>query len=225
MEEPGDDIAGTAEGRGHLRASHADREQAVSLLKAAFVQGRLAKDEFDLRIGQVLASRTYAELAALTADIPTGLTPAQPLPEPGPRPANGQAVKVWAGMTAVFTGVAAAVVAASPGGNTGERLAGLVMFVVPAVSLLVALLLAFHAWLDRRAGRQSSQALPPGAGGASSQRPASADVAGQLPQVNHDPRHTAEARPARGPDQPLSSWQASHRWRPLGRRYATGFSC
>ena len=45
----------------------------IGTLKAAFVQGRLVKDEFDLRVGQALAPRTYAELAALTADLPAGL--------------------------------------------------------------------------------------------------------------------------------------------------------
>ena len=59
-----------AAGRGRLRAGHADREQVIEALKAAFVQGMLAKDEFDARVGQALASRTYADLAALTADIP-----------------------------------------------------------------------------------------------------------------------------------------------------------
>jgi len=75
---PGDEAAAGAGGHSHLRASHADREQAIDVLKAAFVQGRLAKDEFDLRVGQVLASRTYADLGALTADIPAGLVSAQP---------------------------------------------------------------------------------------------------------------------------------------------------
>ena len=74
MAGPGDEIAAGAGGRGHLRASHADREQVIDTLKAAFVQGRLDKDEFDLRVGQAFASRTYAELAAVTADIPAGLT-------------------------------------------------------------------------------------------------------------------------------------------------------
>jgi hypothetical protein len=73
MAGPGDEIAAQAGGRGHLRASHADREQVIGTLKAAFVQGRLVKDEFDLRVGQALAPRTYAELAALTADLPAGL--------------------------------------------------------------------------------------------------------------------------------------------------------
>jgi Domain of unknown function (DUF1707) len=60
--------------RGRLRSSHADREQVIGALKVAFVEGRLTEDEFDARLGQVHASRTYAELAEITADLPTGLT-------------------------------------------------------------------------------------------------------------------------------------------------------
>ena len=33
------------------------------------MQGMLAKDEFDQRVGQAFASRTHAELAVLTADL------------------------------------------------------------------------------------------------------------------------------------------------------------
>jgi Domain of unknown function (DUF1707) len=69
-----DDLAAAA--RGHLRASRADRERVIAVLKTAFVQDRLAKDEFDHRVGQVLASRTYAQLAELTADIPAESPPA-----------------------------------------------------------------------------------------------------------------------------------------------------
>ena len=61
-----------------LRASRADRERVIDLLKAAFTQGRLDSDEFDARIGWALASRTYGELAAVTADIPAELTVAVP---------------------------------------------------------------------------------------------------------------------------------------------------
>jgi hypothetical protein len=71
-------MAAAAPGRGHLRASHTGRET----LKAAFVQGRLTKDELDERVSQTFASRTYADLAALTADIPAGLTEAQPSAKP-----------------------------------------------------------------------------------------------------------------------------------------------
>jgi len=58
MAGPGDEIAARAGGRGHLRASHADREQVIGTLKAAFVQGMLAKAEFELRVGQTLAAPT-----------------------------------------------------------------------------------------------------------------------------------------------------------------------
>jgi Domain of unknown function (DUF1707) len=61
-----------------LRASRADRERVIDLLKAALVQGRLDRDEFDARIGQALASRTYEGLAAITADIPAELIAALP---------------------------------------------------------------------------------------------------------------------------------------------------
>jgi len=66
------------EGRGGLRASDADREQAIEILKAAFVRDRLARAEFEARVGQALASRTHAELAAATDGIPGRLTADQP---------------------------------------------------------------------------------------------------------------------------------------------------
>jgi hypothetical protein len=46
-----------AAGRGYRRASRADREQVIDVLKAAFVQGRLTKDEFDARIGLTFTAR------------------------------------------------------------------------------------------------------------------------------------------------------------------------
>jgi putative transcriptional regulator len=71
------------EGRSGLRASDADREQAIDVLKAAFARDRLARAEFEARVGQALASRTYAELAAATGGIPGRLTADQPAGMPG----------------------------------------------------------------------------------------------------------------------------------------------
>ena len=86
MAGPADEIAA---GQGRWRASHADREQVVAALQAAFVQGRLAADELDERVGQALAARTYAELAALTTDLPTDLDRALvPAPTPSQAPAG-----------------------------------------------------------------------------------------------------------------------------------------
>ncbi len=78
---PWDPMAG-ATAHGRLRVSDADREQVIDALKAAFVQDRLTKDELDVRAGQALASRTCAELTAITADIPAALIEAQPPPKP-----------------------------------------------------------------------------------------------------------------------------------------------
>jgi Domain of unknown function (DUF1707) len=78
---PGDAMAAPAGGRGRMRASDADREQVIDAVKAAFVQGRLTKDELDARVGQAFTSRTYAELAAVTADIPAVPTGARPVRE------------------------------------------------------------------------------------------------------------------------------------------------
>jgi hypothetical protein len=80
--ESSDPMAAT--GRGHIRVSHADREHVIDTLKAAFVQGRLTKDELYQRVGQAFASKTYAELAALSADLP-----ASP-PRPASQPARAQ---------------------------------------------------------------------------------------------------------------------------------------
>ena len=83
MAGPEDERAAGEAGRGSVGA-YREREQAIKVLKAAFVQGLLAKDEFDLRLGQAFAARTYAELVAVTADLPAGL------PEPGRRSPPGR---------------------------------------------------------------------------------------------------------------------------------------
>lgn len=82
MHGPGDWAAPGTSGTGdrsRMRASEADREQAAEVLKLAFVERRLAKDEFDRRVGQALVALTYADLDALTADIPVA-SPPQPQP-------------------------------------------------------------------------------------------------------------------------------------------------
>ena len=85
---PGDRKAVGARGGGHLRASDADREQVIEALKDAFVQGRLTMDELGMRTAQALVSRTYAELTAITADIP-----GRPIEVPPPMPARPAAAR------------------------------------------------------------------------------------------------------------------------------------
>jgi Domain of unknown function (DUF1707) len=193
MVGPGDEIAADARARGHLGAAHADREGVIDVLKAAFVQGRLAKDEFDLRVGQVLASRTYADLAALTADLPAELSRVQP-PEPARGSNDRRAVRAFAGAIVVLPGVTVGVsLMEAHNGPVILCLLGALLFScvvgVPAAGLVMVL----HSWLEKRSSRQISQAPPPSAGSEAPGRLASADQYGQLPPITHDPRHTSEA--------------------------------
>jgi hypothetical protein len=87
MAGPGEVTTGAdGRNRGGLRASDANRELVIGTLKAAFVQGRLTEDELGARAGQIYRSRTYAELAEVTAkvtaDIPAELTRARPARDP-----------------------------------------------------------------------------------------------------------------------------------------------
>jgi len=55
-----------------MRASDADRDRAVDVLRVAAGVGRLTADELDQRLEAALSARTLGELAALTADLPAG---------------------------------------------------------------------------------------------------------------------------------------------------------
>ena len=74
------DLPATIAG-GELRASHADRDQVAELLRVAAGDGRLSPEELDDRLERALTARTYAELAALTADLPA--TPGAAVVPPG----------------------------------------------------------------------------------------------------------------------------------------------
>jgi hypothetical protein len=157
MAGPGDGLK--AAGRGHLRASHADRDQVIGTLKAAFVQGRLTKDEFDLRVGRTLAARTYAELAALTADLPAG--PAAGAPPRRAAPAQARPVSnVARAAICVVMAVAAPVVLSFSIGAAAFLL--FTPFYFMALAVLGAETLV--SWQDRRSGGQRPRRPAPGAG-------------------------------------------------------------
>ncbi|MCK7623700.1 DUF1707 and DUF4190 domain-containing protein [Streptomyces sp. RS10V-4] len=66
-----------------MRASHADRERAVDVLKAGFAEGRLGQAEYEQRIARAYQAQTHTELQALVADLPQGPVPqAQFAPRP-----------------------------------------------------------------------------------------------------------------------------------------------
>lgn len=55
---------------GQLRASYADRDRVAEQLRIAAGDGRLTAEELDQRLERALTARTYAELTALTRDLP-----------------------------------------------------------------------------------------------------------------------------------------------------------
>jgi hypothetical protein len=178
MTGPADEIAA---GQGRWRASRADREQVVDALKAAFVQGRLTADELDERAGQALAARTYAELAALTKDLPADPAPApQPAPgrqqAPARRPQNttaSRAVKVGAGAIGV-TVIAVGAAIAVAGEPAAAAVIAVFMVVLAAVATaVVASLIHVALKLESRQRTRSRGQHPSGpesgAGGHSAQ--------------------------------------------------------
>jgi len=171
MARPGDEIAAAAsQGDGRLRASHADREQVIEVLKVAFVRERLAKDEFDLRVGQAFAARTHAELAAATAGIPAEPVTANELVAAEPAMAAGAYSEPPAVRPGRLLAVATAVCAGVwmfgllppwPENSEGDPPKGVILLVflttlvylfVLAMTLWVGAAALVESWLKRRSG-------------------------------------------------------------------------
>jgi hypothetical protein len=74
-----------------IRASDADREHAVGILRDGYACGRLTLAEFDERTTAAFASRTWGELRRLTRDLPApGQRPPLPAaPSGAPQRAGG----------------------------------------------------------------------------------------------------------------------------------------
>jgi hypothetical protein len=154
--EPGHGMPG---GHGSMRSSTADRERAIDVLKAAFAEGRLTRDEFEQRSERVYQSRTYADLAALTADLPAGplgtlpqqvAWPPAPYPVVPPRrPVNSLAVAAlicslipgFPAAAAVVTGVMARKQIRQSGERgDGAAIAAIVIGTISVVAFLMFLM-------------------------------------------------------------------------------------
>ena len=112
-----------------MKASDADRDAVVSDLSEHFQAGRLTADELDERTGRALTARTYAELRAITADLPA-IRAESRVPAPGvvddrdPRPAGHPAPLI-----AALAGIGIAVVVLFAA-HTGL---GLIWLLIPAL--------------------------------------------------------------------------------------------
>jgi DUF1707 SHOCT-like domain len=78
-----------------MLASVADRDRAIRILQASFVEGRLTMDEFEQRIALAIVSRDFRELLALTADLPAGPFGRLPAHRVTPRPSAGRRSRGW----------------------------------------------------------------------------------------------------------------------------------
>jgi|GEM_PF-1453073 len=159
---------------GHLMASDADREQVIGTLTAAFAQGRLTKEELDLRAGQAFAARTCAELAALTAGLPAGLTRTQPVRQPAraqPRQPADKAVAwcAWGLITpALFMAGNALIPGPTPANNEPAGKIISLIVVVYFITWLVIGAQMLGTWHQQRSrpggGRHLAEPIPPAAG-------------------------------------------------------------
>jgi Domain of unknown function (DUF1707) len=202
MAVSGEEISDGAGGHGHLRASHADREQVIGVLKAAYVQGRLTKGELEARVGQAFAARTYGELAAVTADLPPGLITAPPLRQPARAPTRLPVSKVVAGAVLVIPAPAMVAAAFITGSDPLGKVAILTVF-VSFMAWIAAGMQLIANWHDNRSrgqlpprSAQGGQALERGQdgkpGGQAPRRLPSAELGGQLPPVDPGHRRTVE---------------------------------
>jgi DUF1707 SHOCT-like domain len=153
---PGDPKAAA---HGRLRASDADREQAIDTIKVAFAQGRLTMEELDLRAGQAFAARTYADLAAVTADLPAMRPDARPLPKLPPAQVRAPESTVIRWGLGVGTGVLSAMIAAAK--LTGNDVVGNVtVYLLMAYCLFVLISVGYAVDLQLEKRRTRRQ-LPP----------------------------------------------------------------
>jgi hypothetical protein len=155
MAGPGSEMTPGAAGFGRLRASHADRERVINTLKAAFVQGRLTKIEFDQRVGQTFTSRTYADLAAVTADLPAGLIRAEQARKPAPALAAQPVSKplMWGAIAVTVAGMASMVIAAPVN--------SLMLLTIGVLAILIGSPVAGTLMLDSWRANHPGGQLPP----------------------------------------------------------------
>jgi hypothetical protein len=116
-----------------MRASSADRERAIDVLKAGFTEGRLTREELEDREGRVLKARTYGELGALTCDLPAG-------PLGGLVPSSGQVPAVTSG-----SGPLTAYPAAAASGTNRLAIASLVLAFIPFWGTLASVICGHFA--------------------------------------------------------------------------------
>jgi Domain of unknown function (DUF1707)/Domain of unknown function (DUF4190) len=121
----------------NVRASDADRDRVIDVLSQAFAEGRLSTEELSARVDDVYSARTYAELAAVSADLPSAPPASPPVPGPG--------------------GPAAQLTVAASNRTNPLAVAALVGSVIPGLPQLAAIILGVAALRQiRRTGERGT---------------------------------------------------------------------
>ena len=108
-----------------IRASDQERESVVDVLRDAYTDGRLTLEEFDERTSAAYASKTWADLRELTADLPVEPVLGADLPQrhqaaaqqvvPSvPRPRHGGRDRPLGLLPVIFVWIMIAAAAGSP---------------------------------------------------------------------------------------------------------------
>ncbi|NUP02346.1 MAG: DUF1707 domain-containing protein [Nonomuraea sp.] len=91
-----------------MRASDVDRDRVAGILREHTAQGRITMEEFNERLEDLYKSKTYGDLAKLTADLPDvdlRHRPAKAVPAPvaqgGLHPGMRAAWGAWAAASAI----------------------------------------------------------------------------------------------------------------------------
>jgi hypothetical protein len=177
-----------------LRASDEDRDRVIDNLKAAFVRGRLDRDEFDSRVGQVLTGRTHTDLAAVTADIPDEVTGTS-LPPAKVRHRWNPPVKTTAAIVVAATDAGAFALAIS-GAAPAVVLVILFMLAVGMTgTALVAALVCGLKLIEGYSARRSGGQLPPSPNATrrGPQRTNRAATPGRRPHTDRGSRYPVES--------------------------------
>jgi hypothetical protein len=172
---PSDETDGPGEAR-------ADRGRVIETLKAAFVAGRLGKEEFDKRVGQALAA--YEALDAVTADIPAARV--SPSAEPAQYTREAYNKRLIARGTAVAAGGIGLTGAISATALSGNPFLGLLLGTVGGVFTagIVFVFLTVLSWaLEKNSGSRPSRPAPP-PGAKARHRLASAQQAAKPRQIS-----------------------------------------
>jgi len=145
MTGPGHEIVA---GGNPLPVTYADRERVIRTLKAALEQGRLTEDEHHDRTAKASVSRSGAELAGLTADLPAGITAVPP---------SVRDVRIAVGVIIAAAGVLAAVLVTNP-----DNMLAFMAALGAIATLIVVPVITVGLIIDVRHQKRSGGQLPPG---------------------------------------------------------------